>query len=330
MTDRRPDFPHTKGREAMWSAAEPYVQVVWDSTSLSSYMQCPRRYYYEIIEGWRPKALSADLLFGKLLHDATGLYDTLRVEGKDHETALREMVRWALVHSAGGQPDSVTGEMLPPLDECDDPTKTRLTLIRCLVWWADEFGADATFPPLVMPDGKVTVELSWRLPLGIETPDGDQYIVCGHFDELVRYGDDHVMVLERKTTKSTISSYFWRRYNPSVQVWTYDLAARLYAGDSARGVLMEAFQTGKTMARVERKPIPRTKEQAEEWLGEVEQWIKRAEADARAQHWPLNTTACNNFGGCPFARVCVKSPGVRSMYLDGEFQRQFWNTMAER
>lgn len=343
MADRRKEFAHTMGREEMFSPENPYFQTAWDSTSLASYMQCPRRYWYEILEGWRPKALSADILFGSAMHESCAVYETHRLNGMEHDPALIAAVRYALKKSKGGILDPVSGEELRNLDEADDPRKTRYTLVRTLVWWADEFGQDDQLPTVVLPDGRPGLELSFRLPIGIESRDGDPILLCGHFDKVADYGDTKLLV-ERKTTKSSISAHYWRKWNPNVQVYDYDLAAGIVFGDDAAGgVMMEVFQTAITLSRTERHEIRRTRPEREEWLRELRRWIGRAELDATAaleahdvpdanpiDAYPRNTAACTLHGGCPFQRICSKSPGVREIYLKGEFQRLTWNPLANR
>lgn len=57
------------------SAGLPQFQVAWDSTSLGLFKECPRKYYYEIILGWRPKGTSVHLKFGQLYHAGMEAYD---------------------------------------------------------------------------------------------------------------------------------------------------------------------------------------------------------------------------------------------------------------
>jgi hypothetical protein len=65
------------------AAPSPFVegtqlQFAWDSTSLGYLKECPRKYFYTIVEGWRGKGQSVHLEFGGLYHKALEEYDKLR------------------------------------------------------------------------------------------------------------------------------------------------------------------------------------------------------------------------------------------------------------
>ena len=40
------------------------IQHAWDATSLSLAQACLRKYYYKMVEGWRPNTYSDHLRFG--------------------------------------------------------------------------------------------------------------------------------------------------------------------------------------------------------------------------------------------------------------------------
>jgi hypothetical protein len=51
------------------------LQFAWDSTSLGYLKECPRKYYYTMIEGWRGRGESVHLRFGQEYHAALEHYD---------------------------------------------------------------------------------------------------------------------------------------------------------------------------------------------------------------------------------------------------------------
>ena len=40
------------------------LQWAWDSTSLSNFVTCPRKYFYENLQGWQSEERSVHLIFG--------------------------------------------------------------------------------------------------------------------------------------------------------------------------------------------------------------------------------------------------------------------------
>jgi hypothetical protein len=73
-----------------FSAHNPKLQMVWDSTSLKQLMFCPRSYELSILEGWRGSAV--DLEFGIFFASATETYKKARLAGASkHEAQLRAL-----------------------------------------------------------------------------------------------------------------------------------------------------------------------------------------------------------------------------------------------
>jgi hypothetical protein len=65
------------------------LQWAWDSTSLALLKECPRKYHYVMVEGWRAKGESVHLRFGGLYHSALEQYDKLRAEGAEPRRGTR-------------------------------------------------------------------------------------------------------------------------------------------------------------------------------------------------------------------------------------------------
>lgn len=73
MTDLT--IPAVEARKSPFSTVIPHFQVAWDSTSLGTFKECPRKYYYQHILGWQTKHASVHLIFGQLYHSGMEAYD---------------------------------------------------------------------------------------------------------------------------------------------------------------------------------------------------------------------------------------------------------------
>lgn len=377
-----------------FTQALPTQLRAWDSTALRSYLTCPRRYQYEIVNGWRRDNTS--LRWGSLYHGAVEEYDECRCRGLSKAEALEVAFAWALENSGDrvvikvsddgegegeiwkpwgstwtsfwrctdegpllksgpnkGQPNEKKRchnakfeqegvNILGTCPECGkptevverwvhaDPAKNRHSLLRALVWYVDEQSEEGGVQPYTFPDGRPGVELSFQVPLPINTPDGEPYILCGHMDSFVTAYDE-VGVRERKTTATTIGSYYFDRYSPDVQIDTYDLVASvLFPELAAKWVMLEATQTGANFARFHRHFIRSTEGRREEHLKDIINWIKRAEADAAAGYYPTNKASCYSHGGCPFRDICTKDPSTRETWLAASFVKNHWNPLKTR
>lgn len=210
--------------------------------------------------------------------------------------------------------------------------KNRKTLVRSLVEYVDNEPEEGGLRPFVFPDGTVASELSFRIDLPFTCPDGTPYLLTGNMDGMVQSESLGVATRERKTTKNSLDDRYWGRFAPNVQVDTYDLASDIMYGDTLKpaGVILEATQVAIGFTRVERRFIHVPSERREEWFREIEYWIKRAEADARAGYFPKNTASCGNAGGCPYARICRLAPSARERFIPEYFTLNPWNPLQER
>jgi hypothetical protein len=227
---------------------------------------------------------------------------------------------------------------LPTVDDwqmiAPNKNKNRDTLLRTILYYCDT--ADERVKPWAFPDGTPAVELTFRLPLPLQSPDGDPYVLSGNMDGMIDMAGE-VMPRERKTTKNTPGLYFFDKYAPDVQIDTYDLVSFVLYGDlldpKPHGVLVEVTQVTQTETKIERQIINVPEERRAEWLDELQYWIKRAEDCARTGVWPKNTAACGMNGGCEFRRICKMSPSSRKHFLPGEYfvkRAERWNPAQVR
>lgn len=212
----------------------------------------------------------------------------------------------------------------------DDEIKNRHTLLRAIVWYVDEQPEEGGVQPYRFPDGRDGLEVSFAVPLPINTPDGEPYLLTGNIDSFVQFGED-VWPRERKTTQKSVGTWYFDRYSPDVQIDTYDLVtSTIYPDLVSKGVMLEAAQTGAEFAKFHRQFIYSTEGRRAEHLRDILYWIKRAEADAQAGYYPQNKAACYAHGGCPFREICNRDPSTRDLWLHAEFTQRWWNPLAVR
>lgn len=304
------------------------VQYAWDSVSMGLLKTCPRKYFLTIVLNWQPKRRSHHLDFGIYFHSAIEFYEKFMVAGIDpatgevlnkfdlHELAVREAIRKALIDSFGYQ---------PPEGKND---KTRYNLIRALVWYFEHYGLNDTCRTVILPSGKAAIELSFRFEIG------QDQMLAGHLDRIVNFGDQ-TFVLDHKTAGTTITGAsgrnYFKKFNPDNQMTLYSLGAAIAFETPVRGVLIDAVQIAVGFSAFARDITHRSTPQLEEFLEGVYAYRKLAESFTLSGFWPMNETACGNFGGCAFRDVCSKSPLVRDRFLRTDFtQDKPWNPLEPR
>ncbi len=323
-----------------------HVQYALDSTSIGMFKTCPRLYYLTMIEGWQPKDESVHLKFGILYHEALHNYDILRLDNHGHEEAVFQVVKW-LCDNSEDYPD--VSEAKPSIR-----AKSFESLLRTVVWYLDKYPRE-TDPAqtVVLENGKPACELSFRFELDwgprpiitykteteTEIEFGRPYLLCGHLDRVVEFSD-HLFVMDRKTTGSALSAYYFNQYAPHNQMSIYTIAGQVVIGSPIKGVIIDAAEIKGENSRsagyseFARGFTFRTQDQNEEWLADLRMWTSAMEGCATSGNWPMNDTACDKFGGCRFRDVCSKSPSVRENFLKADFtqlpENERWNPMKSR
>ena len=302
------------------------IQYAWDSTSLGYLKTCPRLYQYIMIDGWAPRGESVHLRFGSEYHSALEHYDHCRALGQPRADAIRSTVAHTLARIADWHPDTATKS---------GKYKNRETLLQLIIDYLDHF-ADDPATTYILSDGKPAVELSFRFELdfGPDAAIRQPYLLSGHLDRVVSF-NDQLLVMDRKTSSSTLSAYYFDQYEPSNQMTLYTLAGRIILSAPIRGVIIDAAQIKLTEPSAFARGFTyRTEDQLDEWLADLRTTLTIAEAYATANHWPQNDTACDKFGGCRFRGICSKSPGVRDRFLATDFTKLLpedrWNPLRAR
>lgn len=299
--------------QSPFSPSLPTLQIAWDSTSLGLLKTCPRKYYYKMVERWNTKEQSLHLDFGIFYHSALEEFDKAKAQGATHDEATRTSIRKAMEISK---------------DFTGDNIKNRFTLVRSIVWYLEHFREDPA-ETIILANGKPAVELSFRMDLPFNTPDGEPYLLCGHLDKAVRW-QGAVYILDRKTTKGQVGSYYFDKFSPENQMSLYSLAGKVVLERDASGIIIDAVQLAVGFARFARGIVHRTKGQLDEWLADTETWIRLAEHFAKTKSWPMNDKSCDMYGGCEFREVCSKDASIRETFLQADFIKREWNPLQSR
>lgn len=289
-------------------------QWAWSASHIKLAKECWRKYYYAARQSLTRKDLSVDLVFGKHYAKALETYHKLRNQQNPatdkpwtHDEAVHEVTFVTLNSTSSWQPEH--------------NFKTRSNLIRSIIWYLEHYKDDPC-KTIVLSDGKPAVELPFRFQLT------DEYVLCGHLDRLVEYAGG-LYVQDQKTTGSFLGSYYFKRYNPDVQMSLYSLAAKVVWATPVQGVMIDAAQIAVGFTRFDRGFTYRTEEQLNEWVKDTLFVINGQEA-AKEAGWPLNDEACQKYGGCQFLEVCSKSPSVRADFLATGFVKSDYSPLEVR
>lgn len=292
-------------------------QFAWDSTSITSFATCPRKYYLSQLQGWTAELRSVHLIFGGHYASALEHFHKHKAAGLSHDDALRLVVKEVLENTW----DREHGK---PEDWMHN-TKTRDTLVRSIVWYLEQFKEDP-MQTVILSDGRAAVEYSFSIDLS------DDYLYCGHIDRLVTYGaDSDIYVQDQKTSGAQITPRYFEGFSPDYQMTGYTWAGQIIFNMPVRGVVVDAAYIAVGFTAFGRQPITRSEKQLEEFRHEVLHHIENAKRCHESGYYPMNRTACGNYGGCEFRRVCSAVPGIRDNLLQGNFKkRDRWDPLQRR
>lgn len=288
---------------------------------MGAFKTCPRKYYFSIVLGWATRKESVHLTFGRLYHAALERYDHEKFAGADHDQALDISLDWLLKATWNV-------ELRRPWLS-DDQYKNRFTLVRTVVWYLDQF-RDDPLGTIKLANGKPAVELSFRFDTGFRAYTGEPFLLCGHMDRLVKF-NEQIYVLDRKTTKATLTGDFFAKFTPDNQFSTYTCAGKIVYNMPTAGLIVDGAQVAVTFSRFGREFVPRSEDFLEEWLSEWgNYWVKLLEGCAKSNVWPANDKSCGNYGGCEFQGVCSKGPSMRNAWLAGQYVKRVWDPLQTR
>jgi len=302
----------------------PKLQIAFDSTSLGALKTCPRYYYYSIVLGVAPRGANIHLEFGLLYHAALERYDHARFAGASHDDATLRAVDYCMKETwdaQAGRPKAVF---------CEDSNKNRLTLVRTVVWYLEEF-RDDTLRTAKLSNGKPAVELSFRFQTTHSASDGTPFAYCGHLDRVACSESGENFILDRKTTKHTIDQHYFAQYSPNNQFTGYFMGGKILMPKAPSKILVDAAQIAVNFSRFARGIIEISDMRLDEWNKGLGNYFSMAEAFARQDFWPLNESSCGNYGGCPYRDVCSKKTNAsREEWLRAKFAPRRWNPLQSR
>jgi PD-(D/E)XK nuclease superfamily len=309
-------------RNSSFSVTNPDLQIAWDSTSYGALDKCAQYYEYAIVRGYTLAFGTNDhIKFGWLLHAACEQYDREIVTGISHEDALQGALALALVESF----DFERGR--PWISNV--PEKTLSTLLRTLVWYLDKF-KDDPLETIILANGKPAVEHSFSFGIGFDSYTGEEYQLCGHIDKIAEMNLGN-WIVDKKTTKYELDTYFFGQFLPDNQVSIYEIAGEVSLSIPIEGFIIDGIRVLVESSRFRRQPLPSSPGLREEFLEDFKIKIRENETYVKNKKWPKNRKACG-FGKnqCQFRRICSSDPSVRQELLDGMFTKRTWDPLQPR
>tara|TARA_R110000824_G_scaffold22240_6_gene81700 strand:- start:6235 stop:7185 length:951 start_codon:yes stop_codon:yes gene_type:complete len=278
-------------------------QIIWDASSLSSFLACPRLYKFTNLTGYKLKMFASVTGFGSAIHDGFEILDRYKFENKTKDKAVLEATTHIIKEYGEG------------LNKCEDRVRNLEAALRIIVWRAEEFWED-NLKIATMPNGSPCLEQRFEVPFGEQG-----HRLSGRIDKIVEM-DNRLYLCDTKTTKATLTDFYFKNFEPSNQIYAYMWAAKHMLGLNIAGFIIDAVQTAANFCRFNRNIFNVSNSAIKEWYHDSQYAVSLADAYSLNQYYPANFTSCGNYGGCKFRGVCSESPDHREAILQEDFNKE--------
>jgi len=281
-----------------------HTHEILDSSKLGSFLECPRKFFYEYMLGWRSDRPNNHLVFGSAWHDAM---EHILLNGYSEDSLYDAFLLFQRTYRETFND--------PDMDDLYSP-KTPLRAFEALAKYAGKYSADEeNFEVL-------HTEIAGTVPVG---PNGR--VMHFRLDSIIKDRTaDKIFSMEHKTGSSFTRTWQdqWELDHQPL-LYTHALYCN-YDPSKVRGVVMNGtfFKKVKDNSRVEkyefaRVPVNKSFNQIRTWNVHLNRWIDlleqnyellSTESDSEdvMKSFPCNPKNCTKFFGCVYHDLCNAWP----------------------
>lgn len=291
---------------------------IHDASKLQTSMRCLRKYFYEYVLGWRTDRVNIHLIFGEAWH--RGMEVLLRC-GYTQDAVVDAMVVFEQYYRQFFREED---------DEENYPKVPGSALINYMQY-IKEFKDDEVRYKTLFTEVAGPVNIT------------DDEVLHFRLDSVMEdLKLNKIFSFEHKTA-STNSSMWRSQWEQKMQLFLYTHALYCYYGyTKVDGVIVNGsfFYKSQKPANI-RIPVRKRPDSMREWLTIVTYYLDvlkynfnilsekdKPENDVMFS-FPKNTEACTDYGGCPFADLCIgwTNPLKFSEKVPLGYKIERWNPM---
>lgn len=268
----------------------------YDNTMISSYKDCPRKYYLRHVKYWRGMGVAMPLAYGLAWHAALDVVWVMGRTCSKEETLNQAYAAFLTSWRDQGLPMQLTLEDIEKMTP-----RTPMIAREMIVGYIDRCWNMIRTCDLLAPEQPFAVPMP-----GLE---GCYYI--GRLDKVIDNGEvialEHKSTTEYKKDGGFKTTYVEGWYSDS-QVKGYEFGGALFFPRLAQ-VWVDAALVHKTVRAFRFIPVSHQLPLLEEWIRDTREWITRIEHDLGRNYFPKNESSCmGKFGPCSFLPICQTTP----------------------
>lgn len=256
----------------------------FDNSLISTVSRCPRKGFYSYWLNRAPLGKSWAIAWGNAYHKFMEvLVGGYVADGREDPTAYYDEAMeagfeyWQEQPPLGHRRDWMTNERL------------RETLNLGLEHWLKE---------LQQGNRKI---LHTEQAFTVELPSGRPY--GGRIDQVLEW-NGRLWLRDFKTT-ARMGRTYGRKFDPNNQMSGYIWATQQLSGRPVQGVIIQTVYNTKTKGpEIHEHLSTRAPGHLDQWIETTETKMDIIEMYEERNSWPMNTLACDDYGGCPYREAC--------------------------
>lgn len=296
----------------------------YDNTMLSSYKDCPRKYFIRHVLNWRGSGIAIPLSFGLGWHDAMDVVWADAKVSSQKVLAEHGMAAFKARWEEQGLPADMDMEAI----ERHSPRTPGIAHEMLAKYIDKRWG--------MLQDCEL---IAGEQPFAVPLPGAEDTWYVGRLDKTVSY-NGQLLVLEHKTTTEYKkdggfkTSWVEQWYSDS-QCKGYQFGGRLFFPGLTQ-VWVDGALVHKSVHDAFRfVPVAHQFPLLQEWVDDTRQWVNRVEADCAKFEsagklgngvFPKNENSCvGKYGPCPFLDICRTTPDPSQLDAPpGQFIEEKW------
>ena len=264
---------------------------VLDSTKIKAYLECPRKFFYEYVVGWRSIEPNIHLEFGKAWHLAM---EHLLVKGYEDEELVQA---YTLFHNH-------YRKYFPEVMDDVYAPKNPANAFKAMREYVNRYREEDKNEEVLF------TEIAGTVPIRADK------VIYFRMDSIIK--KDGMYRSREHKTGTTVSRQWIDQWSLDIQTGIYNHVLHcLYLEDEVWGVEINGTFLQKKENKFQRVPARRTKRMMQVWFELVLDVVRRIEYD----YWILegglaedkevmdcfmqNPTSCTNWFGCKFHDYCI-------------------------
>lgn len=285
----------------------PDLPLHIDSTMLSTFRACPKKFEFEYIHRLRPRFANIHLHAGGAFAAALEAWrEAHYIHGKSSADAQLEALRVYILYYADFPDD-------------DSSYKNFFTMMKALSSYMDTYPLETDH---IQPLRPGSFEYSFAIPTRTLHPSGVPFMFCGRID-LLGTSNGFTMVCDEKTT-SALGPSFVHKWKMRGQFLGYLWALKQIGIEASRALVRGTAIHKYDITHME-VPNSYPPHLIDIWADEMEITLGHMVHCWENNHHPRNfADTCSSFSSCPYQLPCSSK---NSKVWFGEFIKNEWNPL---